>query len=371
MRPPIDPTEMWAKHAPPWWPEGQPWPPHGRRPFRRATRIVFTIAMLAFVAIAVIALTWHAASIAALLHVFLIATLGFLMVGGLLMFVGMKRFGQPLMDLVDAAERVEQGDYTARVAERAWGPPAVRRLISTFNSAITRLEADEDQRRRLLANTSHELRTPLTVMQGELEAMLDGVHPADEEHLSLALDQTHQMARLIEDLRTLALAEAGTLELHREPTDLAALACDVAAAFEAVASRGGVTLEDSNGVAHEGSPEVVLDVDPVRIRQVVDNLVANAIRYAPPDSTVTIEVTRVVRGSRAFAVLRVIDRGPGIPPDLLPLLFNRFRKSDESRGSGLGLAIARELVEAHGGTIRASNTPPTGATFEVTLPFEG
>ena len=356
----VNTEEMWAAEPPGWWPEGHGWPPRhdGRTFFRRLTRVFLTVALLALAGLAFMAFTWHIGTTGILLRMAVVAGLGFLLVGGLIMTAGARKFGGPLAELVDAAARVERGDYTARVAERGWGPPAVRQLITTFNSAIARLEAEEDQRRRLLANTSHELRTPLTVLRGEIEAMLDGVHPADEEHLALALDQTQLMARLIEDLRTLALAEAGTLELHPEPTDLAALVRDVAAAFGAVAGREGVGIEVT------APDDAVVEVDPVRIRQVIDNLVANAVRYAPSGSAVTLEVREAPDGIG----VAVVDRGPGIPPDLLPHLFDRFRKSDESRGSGLGLAIAKELVEAHGGAIHVESTVGLGARFEVTLP---
>ncbi|MCA9858052.1 MAG: HAMP domain-containing histidine kinase, partial [Dehalococcoidia bacterium] len=150
----------------------------------------------------------------------------------------------------------------------------------------------------------------------------------------------------------------GTLELHPEPTDLAALVRDVAAAFGAVAGREGVGIEVT------ARDDAVAEVDPVRIRQVIDNLVANAVRYAPSGSAVTLEVREAPDGIG----VAVVDRGPGIPPDLLPHLFDRFRKSDESRGSGLGLAIAKELVEAHGGAIHVESTVGLGARFEVTLP---
>lgn len=356
-----NPDELWAKEPPTWWPADHPWPPRrGGMSVRGVSRIMLAIAAIALAGIVAIMVTWHGVAFGGLVRLLAVAGLGFFLVGGTLMFVGARKFGGPIMELVRAVERVEAGDYSVRVTERRWGPRPVQHLIRTFNAATARLEVDEDQRRRLLANTSHELRTPLTVMQGELEAMLDGVHPADEAHLSLALDQTRQMARLIEDLRTLALAEAGTLELHPEPTDLGALARDVAAAFAAVADRGDVRIEV------EAGDEVVCDVDPVRIRQVVDNLVANAVRYAPPASAVTLAV-----GAHLTEVtLRVTDRGPGIAADLLPHLFDRFRKSDESRGSGLGLAIARELVEAHGGRIAATSRPGAGATFEVKIPRE-
>ena len=196
---------------------------------------------------------------------------------------------------------------------------------------------------------------PLAVISGSLEAILDGVHPPDEAHLAALLDETRVLERLIEDLRTLALAEAGTLALHREPTDIATLARDVAAAF----AGGGVS------VAVEADPPPALDVDPVRIRQVLANLVANAVRHTPPDGTVRLTVRA---GSGGGATVEVADEGPGIPPELLPHVFERFVKSPASRGSGLGLAIAKQLVEAHGGTIAAESAPGAGTRVMFELP---
>src|SRR6185503_7712113 len=153
-----------------------------------------------------------------------------------------RRTGRVLDDLVEQAARVEAGDYGARVQLDAPAPAPIRTLARGFNTMAARLEADATQRRSLLADVTHELRTPLTVIAGNVEAILDGVHPADEEHLGAILEETRVLSRLVEDLRTLALAEAGTLPLHREPTDLGVLAGDVTAAFEAQASAAGVRL---------------------------------------------------------------------------------------------------------------------------------
>ena len=222
-----------------------------------------------------------------------------------------------------------------------------------------RLEADEDQRRTLLADVSHELRTPLAVLRGELEAMIDGVHPMDEAHLSGAVDQIEMLTKLVEDLRTLALAEAGMLPMHPEPTDIAILCNEVAASFEGLAAEHSVELELAMA---DDLP--LVDLDPLRIRQVIGNLIANALRYAPAGSAVSIAAGR----SGDSVEIGVVDHGPGIAPELLDRLFERFAKSEESRGSGLGLAIARRLVEAHGGSIAAS-CPETGGTeIRIRLP---
>jgi two-component system sensor histidine kinase BaeS len=272
---------------------------------------------------------------------------------------GARRYALPLADMIESAQRVEAGDYSARVAEPRHVQHELRALARAFNDMTARLEANAQQRRTLLADISHELRTPLAVLQGELEAMIDGVHPADEAHLTTALEETRMLGQLVEDLRTLTEAEAGTLALHREPTDLAVLAQDVAAAFESLAGSAGVAIQ-----AEMASDLPLLDVDPLRLRQVLVNLVSNALRYAPAGSAVRI-VGRRTPGRIAVAV---IDVGPGIAPELLPHLFERFAKSAESRGSGLGLAIARRLVEAHGGSIGAERPDGGGTVIRFELP---
>ena len=266
-----------------------------------------------------------------------------------------RRFAMPFADLIDAAGRVEGGDYSARVPERPGGPPQVRALVHSFNGMTSRLESNERQRRSLMADIGHELRTPLTVLQGELEAMLDGVHPPDVPHLDAALDETRVMARLIDDLRTLALADAGTLALHREPTDLDVLIAEAVRSMEASADAAGVTITTD---LPEDLP--LLDIDPVRIREVLTNLLGNALRYAPAGSAIATMARRADDG-RTLKI-SVADAGPGIPSDLLPHVFDRFAKAADSRGSGLGLAIARQLVEAHGGHIGVESSP-TGTRF--------
>jgi signal transduction histidine kinase len=271
----------------------------------------------------------------------------------------LRRVAAPVGDVIDAVGRVAEGDLTARVRVR--GTREARALTRAFNAMTNRLQASEEQRRRLLADVSHELRTPLSVVQGSLEALVDGVHPADEAHLAAILDETKVLSRLVEDLRTLSLAESGALALHREPTDVAALARDTVASFAAQAAQAGVTLEAS------ASSELPLaDVDPVRAREILANLVANALRYTPRGGQVTVEA----RAKDGAIALAVVDTGAGIAPDSLGRVFDRFYKSPESRGAGLGLAIAKQLVEAHGGTIGASSELGLGTRIQFTLPVE-
>jgi two-component system sensor histidine kinase BaeS len=276
----------------------------------------------------------------------------------------LRATGIGLDALVSAARRVEAGDYTVRVPEPRQGLRSHRELIRGFNTMVERLETDELQRRTLLADVSHELRTPLTVVQGNLEAILDSVYPPDAAHLAPILEETRVLGRLIDDLRTLALSEAGTLALHPEPTDPDILIGEVVRSFEPSAAAAGVTLS-----ADVDGDLPILDIDPVRIREVLTNLVANALRHTPRSGRVTIWGT-VERGG-TWVRLEVRDTGAGIEPALLPHVFDRFVKGDASRGSGLGLAIARQLTEAHGGQIAAESVVGAGTTIRVRLPVTG
>jgi len=271
---------------------------------------------------------------------------------------GFRRFAAPLGDLIDAAENVEAGNYSVRV--RARGPRELRSLASAFNSMSGRLESSERERRRLLADVTHELRTPLTIMQGNLEALLDGVYPADPAHLEPILDETRVLSRLVDDLRTLSLAEAGALTLHREPTDIGQLLTDSVASFRVQADSAGVELATVvDGVLPQ------LEIDPVRMREVLSNLLSNALRYTPRGGTVRVGASL----SDGTVRISVRDSGPGIAAEALPHIFDRFYKSDESRGAGLGLAIAKSLVVAHGGEIDATSEVGHGTDMRFTLPI--
>lgn len=261
--------------------------------------------------------------------------------------------------MLAATRRVQDGDYSVRVGRIRSDMPPIRELARGFDTMAARLEEDEEQRRSLLADVSHELRTPLAVITGNLEAVLDGVYPPDPAHLTPILDETRVMARLIDDLRTVALSEAGTLALHPEPTDPDVLIGEVLRAFTPSATAAGVTL----ATAPTGDLPI-LEIDPVRIREVLSNLVANALRHTPTGGTVSIGGS----ASPNSVVLTVSDTGPGIDPALLPHVFDRFVKGSGSRGSGLGLAIARGLVEAHGGSISVDSPAGGGTTFRVELP---
>lgn len=365
--------DRWRR-PPPWWPQGQQWPPNGadqwrahwRRGGQRAVRWGCGIA-LAIVVIILSALAGVVWLILSALGVIGSAPLARIP-SGIAVLLGviaviiaaqvLRRLGEPATSLVDAAQRIEAGDYSARVPVR--GPRQLRSLARAFNEMSSRLEAEEARRQTVIADVAHELRTPLTVIRGQTEAIMDGIYTYSPERLTPILAATDTLEALIEDLRTLAQAETGGLRLHREPTDLGLLVNGTLDAFRGTAAEQGVTL-----TAHIADPSPVVDGDPVRLGSVLRNLVTNALRYTQRGGTVIASVAAATDGAVHLAVS---DDGEGISPDLMPRVFDRFVKDRASPGSGLGLAIVRDIVEAHGGTVVARNNAVRGATFEVTLP---
>jgi signal transduction histidine kinase len=288
----------------------------------------------------------------------------FLVLGGLVVVAGLAARGfsrtvRPLAEIAAATERLADGEPGVRV--RTTGPRSVRSLGASFNAMAERLDRSREDRKALLADVTHELRTPLTVIAGGLEAMTDGVHPMDEDHIAPLLAETEQMSRLLDDLRTISLAEAGALPLHREAVDLREIADDVVAAQGPIAAGRGVALRAAGDATLETS------VDPVRVREILTNLVANAARHTQAGGSVEVRVGR----AGAEAVLEVADTGEGIPAADLPHVFDRFQRRADSGGSGLGLAIVRDLAAAHGGTVEAESEgiAGRGSRFRVRLPL--
>ncbi|MFN8457923.1 MAG: ATP-binding protein [Anaerolineae bacterium] len=287
---------------------------------------------------------------------------GVFLVGLLLFMVGgrlLHRVTTPVGELMEAVGRVEAGDYSTRVVEH--GPREVRALGRAFNAMTERLQLNETQRRNLLADVTHELRTPLTVIQGNLEGLLDGVYPPDEAHLETILEDTRVLARLIDDLRTLSLAESGALHLHREPIDLSILISETVTSFRTQAEAAGVALE----VAMPDDLSL-LDLDPVRLREVLTNLISNALRHTPAGGRV--QINGQFNPSDRQVTISVSDTGSGITSEDLPHIFDRFYKAGNSRGTGLGLAIAKNLITAHGGEILARSDGVPGRGTIINLP---
>jgi signal transduction histidine kinase len=265
-----------------------------------------------------------------------------------------RRMTRPMDGLIDAAGRIEAGDYTVQVPET--GLRDLRSVARAFNQMSARLKASDEQRRGFLAELAHEFRTPLTVIRGQAEAIADGVYPGDPAHLSPILDATETLDRLVEDLRTLVLTDAGNLVLHKEPTDLGALAADTVDSFRTQAEAAHLTLAAE--VAGNLPP---IELDPARIRSVLGNLLSNAIRHTPAGGLVTVAVA----GAGEGVVVTVTDSGEGIAPELLPHVLERFVKGADSPGSGLGLAIAHDIVAAHGGTLEIQSVVGSGTTVRL------
>lgn len=362
------PHSRWdGRERPRWWPEGEPFPPadwhrmRGRFVRRAIGFVVMFIVFFAFVVALFVSLIigiFGSATSAGLSGALVPLLALFLLVVSFSAARGIRRLIVPLGDLIDAAETVEGGDYSVRV--RARGPRELRALAGAFNAMSSRLERSEAERRRLLADVTHELRTPLTVMQGNVEALIDGVHPTDAAHLGAVLEETRVLSRLVDDLRTLSLAEAGALALHREATDATALARDTVASFDVSARSAGVELR----VDAAGPLEA--HVDAVRVREVLTNVLANALRHTPRGGSVSVSVSP----ADGAVAMSVRDTGAGIAPDVLPHVFERFTRGPDSPGAGLGLAIAKSLVTAHGGDIVATSVPGQGTEIRFTLPRE-
>jgi two-component system OmpR family sensor kinase/two-component system sensor histidine kinase BaeS len=328
--------------------------------------VAFAVLLLS--ACGAVALAWFAASALGIVAPsarggasILLATAMLGSAAAVLAFVGvMRRIALPLRSVMEAADRVASGDYAVRVAEQ--GPPPIRALASAFNTMTSRLESHDRLRRDLMADVAHELRTPLTIVQGRLEGLLDGVYPRDDSQLTQLVAEARVLSRLVEDLRTIALSESGALSLQIEPTDVGALARDVTRGLEGEAAARQVTL-------HVDAPADLtsIEIDPVRIREVLTNLVSNAARHSLPGGKVDVHVGEMPAGG---IVVQVRDAGSGMTQEDIARAFDRFHKGPGSHGSGLGLAIARGLVVAHGGEIHASSEAGRGTTVTFTLPRE-
>ncbi|MCW5876352.1 MAG: HAMP domain-containing histidine kinase [Anaerolineales bacterium] len=294
------------------------------------------------------------------------APAGILFVGAGIVTSLYTRYGKPLRQIFSTIDAVSEGDFSARVP--ADDSPQFGDLIKRFNKMVGELERADKQRRDLTADIAHELRTPLHILQGNLEAMLDGVYQPDSAHLNDALEETRLLGRLVDDLQTLSMAESGQLPLTPTRFAVADLVRDVADGFLAQAAVAGIAvrldLEEATAQVH---------ADYQRLSQVLANLMTNALRHTPQGGSVTLRTQAAAERPGRLQIL-IADTGSGIPAEDLPFVFDRFWRGEKSRtrdgqsSSGLGLAISRQLVQAHGGTIDVQSELGQGTTFLIELP---
>ncbi len=286
-------------------------------------------------------------------------------VGLLALILGSMLFHQitsPLSAVSQAAEAIAAGQLERRVEVKT--TDEIGRLGRSFNRMAESLAQADVLRRNMIADIAHELRTPLTVVQGGLEAMLDGVYDLSAENITSIHQQTALLSRLVADLRDLALAEAGQLKLDWQAVDPDALIAEANDGLRTQAQNKGVTLKLQ---LPQGLPRI--RGDGQRLQQVLFNLLSNALRHTPTGGT----VTTGAEVKEDMLIIRVQDTGSGIPAEDLPHVFERFYRVDRSRarstgGSGLGLTIAKRIVEAHGGQIWAHSWMGAGSTFAFSLP---
>ena len=272
-----------------------------------------------------------------------------------------QRLTAPLQRLAAAARAVAGGDLDHKV--KVEGSTEIVEVGNAFNEMTTALSESERQRQNMVADVAHELRTPLSVIQGNLRAILDDVYRLDKAEISRLYDETRLLSRLVDDLRELALADAGQLRLTQRPTDLAPVIRDSVENLYLGAEAREVSLSAS---LPEDLPAV--QADPDRVSQVLRNLLANALLYTPAGGSVTVSAT----SANGMVEVAIADTGIGIDPRDLPHIFERFWRADPARvrtgSTGLGLSIAQSLIEAQGGRIWADSTPGQGSIFRFTLP---
>jgi two-component system OmpR family sensor kinase/two-component system sensor histidine kinase BaeS len=277
-----------------------------------------------------------------------------------------RSIAKPLANVMAAADAVADGDLTVRVAEEGRSNQFTQ-LARSFNRMTEELQRSDQLRRNLTADVAHELRTPLHIIQGNLEGVLDGVYEPTDEHMEATVEETRMLARLVDDLHTLSQAEAGQLSLHMEAVDVTELLADVETSFGGQAAAKQINLE----VSFTGkATDLTVSGDVDRLDQVLSNLVVNALRHTPQEGRVSLLAERVDGDVR----IMVTDTGEGIATEDLPYIFDRFWRSDASRshtegaGAGLGLAIAKQLVEAHQGSIEVRSSPDIGTQFAISIP---
>ncbi len=292
-----------------------------------------------------------------------------LIAGGLSLLIALflaYRLLRPVRELTFAAQSLGSGELSKRVQVK--GNDELALLGNTFNNMADSLEQSEQRRRAMTADIAHELRTPLAIQRANLEAIQDGVYPLTIENLSPIIEQNLLLTRLVNDLHTLALADSGKLQLEFSKINIIQIFERIVENFRPQAARKDIQIEFVLDGTRDSYPNIM--ADPYRIEQILHNLLSNALQYTPDHGKIIVRISRVNHSLK----IDIQDSGSGIPEKDLPNIFKRFYRADRSRsrlrgGTGLGLAITRQLTEAHGGKISASNVPEGGAIFTISLPI--
>lgn len=280
-------------------------------------------------------------------------------------YVATRALTMPIKRITTTASQIRNGDLTART--ELSGSDEIGRLGETFDDMATTLERDIKLEHRLTSDVAHELRTPLMAMQATVEAMQDGVMPADQDNLATVAVEVRRLSRLVDAMLRLSRMENGTTPLHMEKCDVVALASDLVTVHVQLFQDNGITLSFENETGHQ---KFMAELDPDLIREAMVNLISNALRYTPDGGTVWVRVGRDRRNVR----LSVQDTGMGIAKEDIPRVFSRFWRSDASRervagGLGVGLALTKEIVDRHNGTITVDSEEGVGTTFTLKLPI--
>jgi len=296
-------------------------------------------------------------------NMFLYGAGGSLLVALILGMAIAQQFIRPLRELDAATQAVADGDLELRVPVRS--QDELGKLAESFNQMNTRLAEARDHRRQLTADIAHELRTPLSIILGHAEAMADGVLPSSPDSAAIILDESERLGKMVEDLRVLSLADTGELKYEMQSCAIGDLVKRISSAYQPLVSQKSVRLETS---IPNDLPKITADSG--RMNQVLNNLIANALRYTPSGGTITLSAA----SKEDWLELRVSDEGHGIPEEDLEAIFHRFYRLDKSRqrgegGSGLGLAIAKSIVHYHNGKIYAENNDTIGSSFVILLPL--
>lgn len=271
---------------------------------------------------------------------------------------------RPIRELTKAASQLAAGNYAHRVTVKE--PKELASLGQAFNQMAISIEQAGKNRKAMTADIAHELRTPLAVQRAQLEAMQDHVYPITEENLDGVLKQNLLLSRMVDDLRILAMADAGALNLIKDSINFLELVQDMVARFQAQAAEKEIRIQFTTR-----AQQVEIEADSERIQQILNNLMQNGLRYTPQNGTISI----TLQNDENAITLEVHDSGEGIPEEALPYIFERFYRADKARdrekgGFGLGLAIARQLAQAHDGSLTAENHSQGGALFRLRLPLK-